>query len=149
MTIVMMLVGVQGYAQPRYHRPAPRPHVEYFPRGVPHYYHRPYYRPLPSYYYWHPMGYWYYTPLSVYWWGDSWDSPTKIQIECLEFKKTSSGRLRVKNGKEPKFYLSTYEESHFSYRTPSGNIVEVRTGDGKARIDVRDANGKHSATYTL
>lgn len=150
MTLVMIIaVGVQGYAQPhhRYHHPRPSYGYGYGYYHRPYY--RPYYRPLPSYYYWNPAGYWYYAPLSVYWWGNSWDTPTKIKIEVLEFKRTSSGRLRIKNGTEPKFYLDLYKDSHLRYTCPSGTKVDVQTGNGDAKITVYGKDGKTTASYTL
>ena len=140
--VVMMLVGVQAYAQPRpryHHHPAP--HRYYRPA------YRPYYR-MPSYYYYHPSGYYYYTPLRVYWWGSAWNRPNTIKIENLEFKRTASGRLRIINGSAPKVYLSMYDNNSYRYTCPSGTIIDVTTGGGRTKINVYDNNG-NSATYTL
>ena len=145
-TLVMIIaVGVQGYAQPHHRYYHHRPHYGYHYRP----YYRPYYRPLPSYYYWNPAGYWYYAPLSVYWWGDSWDRPTKVKIDILEFKRTSSGRLRIKNGTEPKFYLDPYKKNSLRYSCPSGTKVDVRTENGDISLTVYSADGKTTAQYTL
>lgn len=135
MAILAMGIAVQGYAQPR-HRPHPRP-----------YYH---YRVMPSYYYWYPTyGYYYYPALSCYWWGSSWDAPSKIKIDCLELKRTASGRLRIKNGDQPKFYLSMWKENSLRFRCPSGVVVDISTGDGETEVQVYGKDGKTTAKYTL
>jgi len=150
--IAMMVCGVQGYAQRPHHRPAPR--YGYYHRPAPRpVYHRPYYRPyyrIPvSAYVWYPSyRYYYYAPLSVYMY-DSYERPTKIQVDCIEFKRTQSGRLRIKNGTEPKFYLDMYKENHLRYTCPSGVKVDVQTGDGETSITVYSADGKTTAEYTL
>lgn len=154
MAIAMMLVGVEVYAQPRGHRhgPAPRYHGYHRPyRPAPRPYYRPVYHPryvLPySYYRWYPTwGYYYYSPLSVYLY-DSYESPTKIKVDCIEFKRTASSRLRIKNGTEPKFYLDMYMENHLRYTCPSGIKVDVQTEDGRAYITVYSK--ETTAEYTL
>ena len=133
--ILALGFAVQGYAQ-TYHRPHPRP-----------YYH---YRVMPSYYYWYPTyGYYYYPALSCYWWGSSWDAPSKIKIDCLELKRTASGRLRIKNGDQPKFYLSMWKENSLRFRCPSGIVVDISTGDGETEVQVYGKDGKTTAKYTL
>ena len=146
MAIIAMGLAVQGYAQPRHHhyRPAPRPHYHYYPR----YYYYP--RVMPSYYYWNAaLGYYYYAALNCYWWGSSWDTPTKIRIECLELKHTASGRLRIKNGDLPTQYLSMWQESSMRFTCPSGVKVDVVTGDGETKVTVYSQDGQTTARYTL
>ena len=151
-TLVMMLVGVKAYAQPRgyYHRPHHHNYGYYAPRP---YYHRPYYRPyyvLPySAYTWYPSyRYYYYSPLSVYLY-DNWETPSKIKVDCIEFKRTASSRLRIKNGTEAKMYLDMYKANHLRYTCPSGIKVDVQTGSGEAKITVYSADGQTTAEYTL
>ena len=140
MAIFAMGFAVQGYAQPRHHH-HPRPHY------YTHYY---YPRVMPSYYYWYPSyGYYYYPALSCYWWGASWDQPNKIKIDCLELKHTASGRLRIKNGDQPKFYLSMRKENSLRFRCPSGVVVDVTTGNGETQVQVYGTDGKTTARYTL
>ncbi len=144
--LAMMCVGVQGYAQ--HYRPMPRHHYPH------HVYHRPYYYGYYHYvpysaYRWYPSyRYYYYSPLSLYLY-DSYDRPSKIKVDCIEFKRTSSGRLRIKNGTEPKMYLDMYKDNHLRYSCPSGVKVDVETGDGDAQITVYGADGKTTAQYTL
>lgn len=132
---IAMGLAVQGYAQPRH--PAPH-HYGYYPRV------------MPSYYYWYPRyGYYYYPTLGCYWWGSSWDAPTKIKIDCLELKRTESGRLRIKNGDQKKQYLSMWKECNIRFTCPTGIIVVVATGNGEAKITVYGTDGKTTAKYTL
>jgi hypothetical protein len=139
MAIIAMAVAVQGYAQPRpryYHRP--HYHYHYYPRV------------MPSYYYWSAVyGYYYYPLLGCYWWGSAWDQPTKIKIDCLELKHTASGRLRIKNGDQPKQYLSMWQENALRFRCPSGVVVDVTTGNGETKVKVYGKDGKTTASYTL
>ena len=144
--VAMMCVGVQGYAQHR------RPHRPVYHTPVPHrFYHHPVYH-NPSYRYRTVMysyfpasGYYYYEPLNSYIY-DSYERPTKVVIGNIEFKR-SSGRLRIKNGKQPVVYLDTYKVSQVKYVT--GKVtINVVTGDGDATIEVADEEG-NTAIYTL
>lgn len=140
--LAMITFGVQGYAQ-RYYAPRPVHHA-------PVRYHHPY-RPvvMPRYYVYNPLGYYTYAALNTFWWGSSWDAPTKIKVDCITFKRTSDGRLKVKNGGEKKFYVDTYKVNSFAYKCPSGIRVAVETGGGEARISVYSADGQTTANYTL
>lgn len=151
MVIAMMCIGVQGHAQyrrpaPRHHHPAPTYHHSYYHR--PYYYGSYYYVPYSAYRWYPSYRYWYYAPLSLYVY-DNYDRPSKIKIDVVEFKRTSSGRLRIKNGTEPKQYLDLYKENHLRYSCPSGIKIEVETGGGEADITVYGKDGKTAASYTL
>lgn len=134
MAILAMAVAVQGYAQPR-----------------PRYHHHPHHVPvMPSWYLWSAVhGYYYYSALHCYWWGPSWDYPTKIKIDCLELKRTASGRLRIKNGDLPKAYYSMWENNSWRFRCPSGIVADVTTGDGQTKVKVYSKDGKITSTHTL
>jgi hypothetical protein len=141
--VAMLLVEVQGYAQPRYRHHYPRPHrVRVYAPVVP--YHRVY-SPL---YVWYPSrGYYYSSRHDTYLYGST-SRPIKVRIKDMEFKRTSSGRLRIKNGKEPAVYLDTYKYNKVGYGDGQTHIV-IETEGGNATIQVLDNNKQVVATYTL
>ena len=126
--VVMLLVGVQGYAQSRPVRP--------------HYYNRP--TPIV---YGHSPSYGYYYEYDEYAYSST-SRPTKVRIKDMEFKRTSSGRLRIKNGKEKAIYLDTYKYNKVGYGNGESHIV-IETKDGNATITVLDNNKEVIAIYTL
>lgn len=133
--VVMLLVGVQGYAQSRYH------HYRqyYYPRTYVYY--------TPRYVYYPSYGYYYNSDYDTYLYGSS-TRPTKVRIKDMEFKRTSSGRLRIKNGKEKAIYLDTYKYNKVGYGNGESHIV-IETEDGNATITVLDNNKEVIAIYTL
>ena len=138
--VAMLLVGVQGYAQPRYRHHYPRPRrVRVYAPVVYHY--------TPRYVYYPTYGYYYSSHNDTYLYGST-SRPTKVRIKDMEFKMTSSGRLRIKNGKEPAIYLNTYKYNKVGYGDGQTYIV-VETEGGNATIQVLDNNKQVVATYTL
>ncbi len=130
MAILAIGLAVQGYAQ--------RPH------------HHHHHHPMPSWYIWNAVaGYYYYSALNCYWWGPSWSEPNKVRVDCIEFKRTSRGRLRIKNGNLEKEYYSMWEENSWRFRCPNGVIADVSTGNGQTKIKVRSQDGKLTSSYTL
>lgn len=138
MAIIAMAVAVQGYAQPRHHHHHHRPYYHYSPRV------------MPSWYVWDAIaGYYYYEALHCRWWGPSWEYPHKVQVDCIEFKRTDSGRLRIKNGNLKKQYYSMWEENSWKFTCPSGVIVNVTTGNGQTKITAYSKDGKKTSSHTL
>ena len=169
--VVMMVAGVQAYAQPqprhrsaphtqyrqstprpRYHQPAPRPRYHQ-PTPRPRY-HQPaprpryhtYYRYAPLRYVWYPRyRYYYYRPFNAYLY-DSYERPSKIRIGDLEFRRTSSGQLRIRNGHDPAVYVDVYQYNQLRYTNGTTEIIVV-TQRGSITITVTD--GQDAAEYIM
>lgn len=135
--LAMLLVGVQGYAQPRsrYHH---RPHPQYWVHAT---------LPVLPFVWYSSYGYYYNRSYDTYLYGST-SRPTKVRIKDMEFKRTASGRLRIKNGKEKAIYLDTYKYNKVGYGDGEMHIV-VETGSGNATISTLDNNKQVIATYTL